>query len=390
MDRKKWLVGGVVLLVATAAGLGFWWPFRSDHEIMRLTGVVEIREVHLGSRVGGRIEGLFVEEGDHIKGGQLLVKLAEPELEAQREQWEAKLREAQAQLKKAEVGPRKEEKDAAWAARNAALAKWNRYKVGYRQEEKASARANLESALADLKQMQEEFARVTRLFARGAATQAEVDVARGNLDRSRGREQAARAQWEQMERGYREEEIAEAEGEFRRLDAEYELLRAGTRSEDVQAAMAHVEDVQGKLMEIRAQLAEGEVRAPANVPGKPEWEGVVEVVSIRRGDLVAANQAMIRVLQANDLWVKVYVPETDLGKISLNQQVEVKCDTYPDKRFQGTIIQIASISEFTPRNVQSIDERKHQMFGVKVHISDPQGVFKAGMAAEVFIPVNRR
>ena len=86
---------------------------------------------------------------------------------------------------------------------------------------------------------------------------------------------------------------------------------------------------------------------------------------------------------AEDLWVKVYVPETELGKLRLNQEVEVTVDSYPDRPFKGSVVQIASISEFTLRNVQSISERRHQVFGVKVRVADPQGVFKSGMAAEV-------
>ena len=102
---------------------------------------------------------------------------------------------------------------------------------------------------------------------------------------------------------------------------------------------------------------------------------------------MAPNQPVVRVLRAADLWVKAYVPETQLGKVRLNQQVDVTIDSYPGKKFQGTVIQIASSSEFTPRNVQSADERKHQVFAIKVHVPDPEGVFKSGMAAEVVLPL---
>jgi multidrug resistance efflux pump len=84
--------------------------------------------------------------------------------------------------------------------------------------------------------------------------------------------------------------------------------------------------------------------------------------------------------------VKVYVPETDLGHVRLGQQAEVRIDGYPGKRFAGTVEQIASESEFTPRNVQSAEERRHQVFGVKVRVANPDGIFKSGMAAEVVMP----
>jgi multidrug resistance efflux pump len=94
-------------------------------------------------------------------------------------------------------------------------------------------------------------------------------------------------------------------------------------------------------------------------------------------------------LKADDLWVKVFIPETELGRVRLDQAVTVTVDSYPGTRFPGRVIQIATQSEFTPRNIQSIDERRHQVFAAKVRVDNPQGVFKSGMAAEVTIPVAR-
>ena len=97
---------------------------------------------------------------------------------------------------------------------------------------------------------------------------------------------------------------------------------------------------------------------------------------------------MVRILSAADLWVKVYVPETELGKTRLDQAAEVTVDSYPGRRFKGKVYYIASQSEFTPRNVQSIDERRHQVFGIKVRVTDPAagGVLKSGMSATVYVP----
>jgi multidrug resistance efflux pump len=107
------------------------------------------------------------------------------------------------------------------------------------------------------------------------------------------------------------------------------------------------------------------------------------VLGVRKGDVVAPNQAIVRVLRADDLWVKAYVPETELGRVRLGQAVDVGVDGYPGRRFAGTVEQIASESEFMPRNVQSADERRSQVFGVKVRVANPDGMFKSGMAAEI-------
>src|SRR5262249_33767639 len=179
--------------------------------------------------------------------------------------------------------------------------------------------------------------------------------------------------------GTRQEEIDEAVAELNRARAQLDLVMAGTRSEDMAAAEARVIEARGKLKEVEASLEETLVRAPE--------QAVVEVLALRRGDLVAPNQPLLRVLRADDLWVRVYVPETQLSRVRLGQGVEVTVDGYPGRNCAGTVVQIAGVSEFTPRNVQSPDERRHQVFGIKVRVADPQGIFKSGMAAEVIVPL---
>ena len=157
--------------------------------------------------------------------------------------------------------------------------------------------------------------------------------------------------------------------------AQLDMLLAGTCAEDIALAEANVAEARGKLQEIQADLAEARVVAPE--------KALVQIVTVRKGDLVPAHQPVIRVLRADDQWVKVYVPETDLGRVRLNEQVSVTCDADPGRSFKGTVFQISSESEFTPRNVQSVRERRYQVFAVKVRVRDIEGIFKPGMAAEV-------
>ena len=126
-------------------------------------------------------------------------------------------------------------------------------------------------------------------------------------------------------------------------------------------------------------MAEAQIKAPAAAS--------VEVISIRPGDLVTPNQPIIRILKTEDSWVKVFVPETKLGKVKKGQNALVTSDTYPGRTFKGKVTYISSISESLPRNVQSLDERQNQMFAVKVSVTDPEGthIFKPGMAAQVVL-----
>jgi len=369
----------VALLGAVALALGFFWPFGRQPSAFQLPGVVEIQEVRLGSKIGGRVEKVEVLEGAIAEPGQSLVVFAVPELQAQRQQLQARLLQMEADLEKAKNGPRAEEKEAARAAVEAARARWERLKAGWREEEKRQARAEKETAEADLKWAREEFDRVERLYRQGSSSRADYDAARAARDRALGRYAAAAAHFEMLQAGSRAEDIAEAAALLKQAQANYDLLLAGTRSEDLAAADARVAEVRGKLSEIDANLNEAIVRAPERV--------LVEVVAVRKGDVVQPNQPILRVLRADDLWVKAYVPEPELGQVRLNQQADVTVDAYPGKQFQGRVMYIAAESEFTPRNVQSADERRHQVFAIKVRVADPQGVFKSGMAAEVSLPL---
>jgi multidrug resistance efflux pump len=379
MHWKPMVVAGV-LLSGVVAALGFAWPFGKRDEVLKLPGIVEIHEVRLGPRVGGRVKEVLVTEGDPVKAGQPLVVLDVPDLQAQRKVLEAKVAEARAEHEKALAGPRPQEKDMARAAVAVARAKLVKLEKGFRDEEKRQARSELDAAKADEQLAVEEYRRERRVRSVAAGTPANFDNAQANLDRARGRVAAAKARWEMLEAGSRTEDIVEARAEVARLEANEKLLLLGTRQEEIDSAYARLREAEGRLEELQVNLDEATVRAAEPC--------VVEIVNVRKGDLAVAGQPVVKVLRNADLWVKTYVPETELGKVRLGQEVQVTMDSFPGVRFAGRVVHIGAESEFTPRNVQTVDERRHQMFGVRVKIDDPQGRYKSGMAAEVSIPTN--
>ena len=369
----------VVTVLAIASGLGFYWPFGRTPQTLTLPGVVEIQEVRLAPRVRGQVAEVFVTEGQFVRAKQLLVRLTDPDLMADREMARADLGEAEKTLEKLKNGPRVQEKEAAKAALEAAQSRLRLLQAGSREQQILQAQKELETAEAALKLAADEYARVDTLFQKSAATNAEFDAVSSNRKSATGRVGAARARFDDLKAGPRPPEIQEGEAEVRRLDANHRLLLAGTRPEEIGEAEARVAMKRAVLRKAEDRVKGLEIFAPE--------DAILEVLSVRPGDSVEAYQAVARVLRAADLWVKVYVPETDLGKVKLNQLVEVRVDSYPDRRFQGKVVQINGESEFTPRNIQSVDERHHQAFGVRVRVDDPQGVFKSGMAAEVIIPL---
>jgi HlyD family secretion protein len=376
MPAKRWIAVALVL-VALGAGLGFAWPFHRSPEPMRLPGTAEIQDVRLSSKIGGRVKTVLVREGDLLQPGQVLCELEAPELEAQREQAKRKRDQAAATLEKLVNGARPEEIAVADTAVWTAEAKLALVKAGWRTEEVEQARKDLAALVAQFDLAKQEWER-QRSLSRTVTTESQFDTARSDFLRLTSQVGAARAKLAMFEAGPRKEEVAQAEADVKHAIAQRDLVKAPARSEDVAEATAKVAELDARIKELDAQLAEAVVKAPE--------PAVIEVLAVRPGDILAPNQPVGRVLRAGDLWVKAYVPATQLGKVKLNQAVEVTIDSHPGKRFTGTIDQIATVSEFTPRNVQSVDERANQMFGIRVRVADTQGVFKSGMAADVYVP----
>ena len=177
-------------------------------------------------------------------------------------------------------------------------------------------------------------------------------------------------------------ELAEEAATKAKASAEdLRILQKGTRKEDIDAARAEVEAQQRKLETLMKQRAETNVVSTVN--------GTVQSFGLRTGDIVAPNQTVAEILESSQLWVRVYVPETELGLIAVGQPVRVHIDTYPNETFAGHIASVSSQGEYTPRNVQTRAQRAEQVFGVKVLV-DQNPKLKAGMAASVDLGVKGR
>ncbi len=154
----------------------------------------------------------------------------------------------------------------------------------------------------------------------------------------------------------------------------YEELRRGSRSEDERQAAAVLSEAEAALALLKAQLDETVVRSPA--------AGIVQTFDLRVGDLVPAYQPVASILEAGDLWVHVYVPETVLGKIRVGQTAQLSIDTFPKRPFEARVIAVRDQAEYTPRNVQTPEQREDRVFAVKLSVgSSPE--IKPGMTATV-------
>lgn len=238
----------------------------------------------------------------------------------------------------------------------------------------------------------------------------ETDLVDLQVSQQSARVDEARANLVKAQRGPRSEEVARARAEAENAERErrrqkslldqgivgqqqydaaataarmsLETLREnerGSRPEDIAAARAALAREEGQLAYLRRQKQESVVVSPA--------DGVIESIDLRPGDLVAPNQPVARILEPSQVWVRVYVPEPLLGRVRVGQKAAVRVDTYPKREFGGRVVEIRTQAEYTPRNVQTLDQRMDQVFGVKVAI-DPAPELKPGMSAMVRILEN--
>ncbi len=362
------LVAGAVIAV-TARGM------HRRGTSQEYSGTIETREIQVGSKIGGRVTGVAVDEGEQVKAGALLVRFESNDLSVQRQQASAEVDEQRVNLLKLTRGNRPEEIQEADANAGALHAELDAARNGPRAQDIAQAGADYEATQADADNAQANFERMQKLVATDTISRQEFDSDRANRDSALKKAESARQRLAELQAGTRREDLAAAEAHYQQAQAAATLSHKGSRSEDIAAAHDALAAAQAHVADLDVSLSEAKLVAPA--------DGVVETVSLRPGDLVPPGRIVLTMLEPAQLWVKVYVPETDLSNVKLGQSARVSVDGMPGHSFSGHVGQIASEAEFLPRNVQTPDDRQHQVFGVKVYVDNANGVLKSGMSASV-------
>jgi HlyD family secretion protein len=323
---KKRALAILVIIVAAVGGAAAYTLLRPErvNSGVVASGTVEATEADLGFQIAGRIESILVREGDSVVTGAELAFLDRIELEARR-----KVAEAQA------------------AAARAGLSELER---GYRVEEIEQARAALRAAEQRLAEARRDVERSQRLFEGGAVS---------------------RELLEKHETGY---EVAKEE--HARLQEQLQLLEAGPREERIAAQRAALRQATAAITQIDAMLDFAVIRAP--------FDGVITVRHREPGETVPAGAPVLTLMNPEDRWVRIYVREDEVGRIGLGHPARITADADPARVYEGEVVFIASQAEFTPRNVQTTEERVKLVYRVKVQITgDPHYELKPGLAADV-------
>jgi HlyD family secretion protein len=296
-----------------------------DDGTMKLSGNVEVTECNIGFKVADKIVTLNVDEGARVKKDDLLAELSSGDVKALVDQSRASLEEAQVKLQE--------------------------LKTGSRRQEIGKARADSDSIEAELVKARKDFERAETLYTNGAISASGFDAAKSAYNTRLG--QVASARQHQS------------------------LVEEGPRKEDIKAAELRVKQLTAFLANTEEKLSDTRLYAPIS--------GVVFRKNVELGEIVQPGAAVFTVGDLDRPWVKVYVKEDRLGLVKLGQKARITVDTYKDKVYDGTVTFISSDAEFTPKNVQTEEERVKLVFGVKVTVENKNQELKPGMPADVRI-----
>lgn len=321
--KTKWIF---LLLVLGIMGIGALFIFKQNEKMkmrkLLVYGNIEATEVDISFKMPGRVISRAVDEGDFVKKGSVVATLEDEDLKRQVEEGRASVQGAEAKLREALAGSRHQEIKQAWAT--------------------------VDRARSDQDQLKSDYERAEALF-------------KGGVIPVQSRDQAYTAY--QM-----------AIAAYKEAMEHYDLVKEGPRKEDIDALRASFEQAKALLNLREVQLGYATVTSP--VPG------VVLVKNIEPGEMVSAGTPVVTIADLNDVWLKAYISETDLGRVKYNQKVKVKTDTYPDKIYGGRITFISSEAEFTPKNIQTHEERVKLVYRIKVTLENSQMELKPGMPAD--------
>jgi multidrug resistance efflux pump len=367
-------IGIVAIVVMVLIGLILYSQFRPTSN--RVSGFIEADEIRIGSRLGGRVRAVHVDEGQRVRQGETLVEL-EPYDLLQREQEAAKsLAAIEAEHRRITAGLRPEEIAQAKSRYDQFKARYDLLVAGPREQEIEAAKGRLQLAESEQILAQQNYDRGKQLVSKDAISQAEFDATLENLDAARATLVVREEELDLLQAGTREEEKREAKARVDEAEQAWNLAKNGYRIEDIEKAKAARDAAQAALDVIREQKKELVVTCPI--------DGVIEALDLQKGDLVPAGAPVLSVMDDSHLWVRAYVPQNRVG-LQVGQQLSVMVDSFPTEIFRGEITFISRQAEFTPSNAQTPEERSKQVFRIKVTLKDVSTKLRPGMTADVLL-----
>jgi len=344
------------------------------------SGTLQPESAQIGSTIGGRVTGVYASDGDRVKAGQVIVALDGSAERAALAAARGQQAQAAAALADLIAGPRPEEVARALAAEASAKAVLDKTPQALRvaRDSVREAQASVSQAQATGTQATLAYQRAERLYAQGAVAAQARDDARASYESAQAaikaanaRLAAARAQLIETERS----DTTVAQQSYASAVANRQLVQAGARPQQIDQARAAYDAARANVAAAQTNLREMSVTAPA--------DGTIDSLDLRAGDLVGPRAQVAIVREFRDPYVRIYVAQHDLGLIRVGQSVQVRSDALGGQQFSATIEQIDQDAQFTPRDVQTAEDRSDLSYGVKVRVHDPDRKLPGGTTVEV-------
>jgi HlyD family secretion protein len=291
------------------------------------SGIIEADEVEVAAETSGKIRVFRVEEGSSVKRGDIIAEIDRSTLELQLEQAKAGMNLAYFQLQDLLSGARPEDIE--------------------------QSRQAVIQAEENLRVAEDDFNRLSALFKSGSATSKQLEDSRARYISAQAQQKSALQAMKKLENLARPQEIKQAE--------------------------ARLEQARVSVKLVQKQLDNSTIKSPI--------DGIITKKVRQEGDFAIPGTILCTMADLNTVHLTIYVSEVDLGKIELHEEAHISIDSYPERAFSGRIVYISPVAQFTPKNVQTRDERVKLVFGVKIQIDNREGIFKQGMPADATLPV---
>jgi membrane fusion protein YbhG len=390
--KKRILILVVILAAAGVAVYAFRGSNQPPSDRLIVSGNIELTEVNIAFKTSGRLMERTVDEGDNVKKGQIIARLDRDQLAAQRERETAAVASSEAQLvqartaadwQRATLAADIETRRADLAAAEARFAELNN---GARPQEKLDAHAAVEAAAAESERAQKDWDRAQTLYKNDDISTAQRDQFRRNFENAQAMAKSAKERENLVLAGPRAEQIAAQAAQVERSraalkQAEANALELKRREEEITTRKAEITRSRANVALIDTQLSDTVAASPV--------DGVVLVKSADPGEVLAPGTTVVTVGDIDHPWLRGYINETDLGKVKIGSKVKLTSDSYPGKSYQGRVSFIASQAEFTPKQIQTQQERVKLVYRIKIDVENPNRELKSNMPVDAEILLNQ-
>jgi HlyD family secretion protein len=383
-----------LVLIATGVGVRYWLT-RPDHSALHLSGRIEGYETDLGVKVGGRIESVAVREGDRVTQGQVIARLDDAELQAQLDSAKARVVAAQQQVNQAQlqvtvIDSQVQEAQLALQQSQGDAAG----RVSQSEASVAAAQAQLIVAQAQVQQAESALAlartdrdRFAALVSQGAVSQQQFDQIQTTFEAAQDTLAARRASVVAAQQQVSAAQGARTQAQTSQINPDIRTAQVTRTQLQREQALAQLAAAQAQLEQ--AQAAQAEIAARIdNLAIKSPIDGVVVTRMVEPGEVIATGTPVLTVINLNQVYLRGYIPEGEMGNVRVGQSAQVFLDSAPETPLAARVAAVDTEASFTPENIYFPEDRVTQVFGLKLTIDNPDGFAKPGMPADGRILLN--